>query len=48
MTALTPLDGPDAVHNRALARIEFGKYGDHSVPLPAQVGVPSGAGAGAA
>ena len=41
-------DGPDEVHNRAIARIEFGRYGDHSTPLPAQVGVPSGAGAGSA
>lgn len=29
-------DGPDEVHNRAIARAEFGKYGDHKVDRPAR------------
>ena len=27
-------DGPDEVHNRAIARAEFGKYGDYAVERP--------------
>jgi alkylation response protein AidB-like acyl-CoA dehydrogenase len=27
-------DGPDEVHNRAIARAEFGKYGDYKVDRP--------------
>ncbi|ANC85658.1 acyl-CoA dehydrogenase family protein [Sphingomonas sp. NIC1] len=29
-------DGPDEVHNRAIARAEFGKYGDHAAERPAR------------
>lgn len=29
-------DGPDEVHNRAIARAEFGKYGDWKAELPAR------------
>ena len=42
-------DGPDEVHNRAIARLEFGKYGERESRLPrANEGMPSGAGVGAA
>jgi acyl-CoA dehydrogenase len=27
-------DGPDEVHNRAIARAEFGRYADHAAPRP--------------
>ncbi|MFG6281205.1 acyl-CoA dehydrogenase family protein [Sphingomonas sp. S6] len=29
-------DGPDEVHNRAIARAEFGKYGDYAAERPAR------------
>ena len=29
-------DGPDEVHNRAIARAEFGKYGDHAAERPSR------------
>ena len=34
MRTLRFADGPDEVHNRAIARAEFGKYGDYKVDRP--------------
>ena len=34
MRTLRFADGPDEVHNRAIARAEFGKYGDYAAERP--------------
>ena len=36
MRTLRFADGPDEVHNRAIARAEFGKYGDYAAERPAR------------
>ena len=36
MRTLRFADGPDEVHNRAIARDEFGKYGDWKAERPAR------------
>jgi alkylation response protein AidB-like acyl-CoA dehydrogenase len=36
MRTLRFADGPDEVHNRAIARAELGKYGEHVVEAPAR------------